>query len=405
MPQDSLKPGWTGSPGWIGLPPHAQPFVHGLNRMQARETIRPEQLQDRAVALLEAHFGPGAAPATAFSRGGTGLISEHTHYFDGFAVMLPLAQGTAVALRAAASGPSYVAFESGGVLTFEESQAAPIPALRVVAEVLNRIGSGTPLEVSVVSSIAPAFQDARLSSLGVALTLAAAPDLERHARLEVLAESLEAALYPFSLAYPIAALDGKPDTYTLVDTRTYEQAALDALPSDLAAWGLVDPGAERVSVGRSRVLERRAQRALAHLQERGFEKLHSFRYLEHQDLPAALAAADASHRPTIHYLVTENRRVVNFVRAIRQRDAQMMGTILLTSFHARREWEGTRHEEERAVDIIETMLLEGMFGASLTGHGRSVLVLGQPASLPLALDRIAGAVSEQAAHPVETMIL
>ena len=153
------------------------------------------------------------------------------------------------------------------------------------------------------------------------------------------------------------------------------------------------------------MLQRRALRALEHLRVRGFETLQSFRYLEHQDLPAALDAADTTHRATVQYLVTENRRVVNFVRAIRQRDAQMMGAILLTSFHARREWEGTRSEEEEAVGIIETMALEGMYGASLTGHGRSVLVLGQPASLPLALDRIAAAVAERAAHPVETMLL
>ncbi len=256
-----------------------------------------------------------------------------------------------------------------------------------------------------MSSIAPAFQDARLSSLGVALSRAAAPALKRHERLEMLDEALGAALYPFSLAYPIAALDGRPGTYTLVDARTYEQAPLDALPPEVAAWGLVDPGAERVSVARCRVLQRRADRALAHLRTRGFGALQSFRYLDHQDLPAALEAADPAHRATIQYLVTENRRVMNFVRAVRGKDAQMMGAILLTSFHARREWEGTRQTEDATVAVIEEMALEGMLGASLTGHGRSVLVLGQPASLPLALDRIAQTVAEQAAHPVETMLL
>ncbi len=402
MPHDSSEPGWMGRPGWSGLPPHAQPFVHALNRMQARETVRPDQMEARARGLLDAHFGPGEEATAAFARGGAGLISEHSHYFDGFALMLPLAQGTAVALRPARGRKTSVVFDAGAVEVLGEAPASP--PLRVVAHVLDKLERDAPVEMAAVSSIAPAFQDAMLSSLGVALSLAVAPDLGRHARLAALAAALEGALYPFSLAYPIAALEGQPGTYTLVDTRTYEQAPLEALPAPTAAWGLVDPGGGVTSPARGLALRRRAHRALENLQQHGMAQLTSFRYLEHQDLPGALARADARHRPTIQYLVTENRRVMNFVRAVRQQDAQMMGTILLSSFHARSEWEGTQAREDRAIAEAEAMLFDGIFGASLTGHGRSVLVFGQPASLPLALDRIAAAGTREM-QPPATMLL
>ncbi len=401
MPLDPLQPGWT------GLSPMAQPFLHALNRMQARATIRPDQLEAQAAALLEAHFGPGKPPATTFARGGVGLVCDHSHYFDGFALMLPLAQGTAVALRPAPQGrTSYVAFEEGGVQVFgsEKDDTAPL-AVRVVTEVLGRLGENMPVQVAVVSSIPTCFQDARLSSLSVALAGVVAADAERHARLDTLAAALRAALYPFSLAYLIAALDGQPGTYTLVDARTYEFAALEAMPENMAAWGLVDPGTGRLSPARSLVLQRRAQRALLHLQRRGFESLASFRYLEHRDLAAALEAADARHRATIQYLVSENRRVVNIVRAIKQRDLQMMGAILLTSFHARSEWEGTHRAENATVAVVEEMALEGIYGATLTGHGRSMLVLGQPATLPTALDRMANTLAGLMPHPAQTMLL
>ncbi len=388
----------------------AKPFAHALDRMDARAVLRPDELEARAASLLEARFGPGDAPATAFARGGAGLISEHTHYYDGFALMLPLTQGTAVALRPARQGTSAVAIEGGTVETLgAEAEGPSQPGARVVREVLARRGA-EPVEVAVVGSIPMCFQDARLSSLAVAVgrglqkLAVEKPQDARRAVLGTLVEALQAALYPFSLAYLITAYEGEPGTYSLVDTHTHEHRPLAALPETQAAWGLFDPGRGRISGPRSLALQRRATRALAHLRDKGIG-LGSFRYLEHRDLPAALDAADPAFRPTIQFLVTENRRVMNLVHAIVQGDTQKMGAVLRMSYLARREWEGSRAAEDAAHSVAEVMALDGVYGTALTGHGRSLLVLGRPAILPTALDKMADAVAVQTGQTASAMLL
>ena len=81
-------------------PSFVRPFLYALNRMQANEILRPVQYMDRAKMLLIDRLGmSGPIPEAAFSHGVVGLMADHTHYFEGFALGLRLRQGVAVAIR------------------------------------------------------------------------------------------------------------------------------------------------------------------------------------------------------------------------------------------------------------------------------------------------------------------
>ena len=95
-----------------GTAPLAQPYLRALTRMQDRTVARPVDLAERTEALLNERFGLSESVAeAAFSHGALGLMSEHTHYFNGFGVLMPVAHGSAVAVRATNDGRCRCAFE------------------------------------------------------------------------------------------------------------------------------------------------------------------------------------------------------------------------------------------------------------------------------------------------------
>src|SRR5690606_38106706 len=96
-------------PGRATTPPFIQPYLEALNRIQERRALRPDEVLERARKLLDTEFGTQPVPAeAAFAHGSAGLLSEHTHYFDGFAVVKCLPFGTGVAARIVTDGPSRV---------------------------------------------------------------------------------------------------------------------------------------------------------------------------------------------------------------------------------------------------------------------------------------------------------
>ena len=83
--------------------PFINPYLQTLDRMQ-RAPLRPGQLTDRVRALLAERCGRSdRSTEAAFAHGAVGLLSGHTHYFDGFAMLMSFEQGTAVALRPTAA--------------------------------------------------------------------------------------------------------------------------------------------------------------------------------------------------------------------------------------------------------------------------------------------------------------
>lgn len=401
-----------------GAGPYVRPFLDALDRMQERRTVRPEQLTERARTLLVEHFGAaGDRPDAAFSHGGTGLLGEHTHHFDGFALLMSLPMGTAVAVRTSGEATSRIVFE-GGSETWSFDLGNPggddLPSwVCVVAEVIGCTADpNTQVEVAVVSTVPSSCVDAYVGSLGVATVRACQSvfaraedntELEEMVR-EVIASCTE---LPFSIAHVMTSDEGRPESYSLIDTRTHERLPVDAPSREVLGWGLIDIGMGllREPIFHQDKCEQAAE-ATEILQKKGFPSMTSLRELEHRDLQRALDALPRRLRPVVRHLVTENRRVQKLVAAVRRRDWQMFGALLLMS-HAslQKDWDSTNAMVDLAVREAEAMSLEGIYGACMTGRGGCVLVVGQPFIVPRCLDRAQEALREQFDIDPDIMLL
>ena len=396
MPADSLLPKRP------ELPPFIKPYLQTLDRLQQREALQPEQHTTWARQLLEVCYGMGnRATEVAFAHGALGLLAGHTHYADGFAVLMPLQQGTAVAVQQREDDQVQISFkgdETRWVMSASagaKQQAEQPVWVRIVRQVVQHLAPGQGLDVAVVSTMPPGCMDAYLAALAIATTralqaLLALPHSTRDllpALCQILASSTS---LPFSKAFLMAAEAEAAQQFVLADTATDEHIPLEAPPPDVLGWGLVDVGTGQRSEGALHQKRRdRARQALAVLRAKGFPELSSLQQLEHRDLERALHVLPRRLKPVLRHLVTENRRVQKLVVAARRRDWQLFGAMLLMS-HAslRDDWGQTNEEVDFVVEQVEAMSLEGMYGACVTGRGGCVLVLGKPFVVPACLDRI-----------------
>ncbi len=409
--------------GKPGAPPFVKSYLHALDRMQERETLRPEEVTQRARALLEAQFGVSEQPVeVAFCHTAVGLMSEHTHYFDGFALMMSLPFGTAVAVRRAGGALSHVLFEGGiRVWDFDCSQSVNGSASRaempVWTQVAQRIAcqfaaNGVQIEAAVVSTSPACYVDSYLAALAVAETRALQALFGRSDALPDLFAAIRDIVSgcqdrPLSIAYPLAADVGRPEALTLIDAATLEHLPLDGPSRDEVGWGLIDAGiAPGYDAAFARKRKEMADHALSVLRNKGFARLGSLRELEHQDLQRALVWLPRSLRPVLRYLVTENRRVQKLVVAVRQRDWQMFGALLIMSHAAQRsEWGAGSEEVDFVAQQVEAMSIEGMYGVCTNGRAGGVLAAGQPFIVPSLLDRVSQAFEQRFQISPDVMLL
>ncbi len=405
----------------VATAPFINPYLQTLDRMQ-RAPLSPGQLTDRARALLAERCGRSdRSTEAAFAHGAVGLLSGHTHYFDGFAMLMSFQQGTAVALRPTAAPRSKLTFEgSESQWAFDatgpasEADGRDRPAwVCIVEEVVRQLGTaGVQVEGAVVSTVQAGCTEAYLAALSVAAARAMQALFALSDSPSTLIEMIgriigEGVGLPFSVAYLVTAEAGRPQDFTLVDTATGEQLPLEAPRRDRLGWGLVDIGGGRLAKASVHwEYKEKAEKALAELQKRGFDHLTSFRDLDYRDLQRALSTLPRRLRPVVRHLVTENHRVQKMVFAVRKKDWQMFGALLLMS-HAslRHDWGRTSDEVDFVVEQVEAMTLEGMYGASVSGRGGCVLVVGQPYVVPLCLDRVKTAFEDRFGRTPATMLL
>lgn len=402
--------------GQLGPPPFVAPYLRTLDRLQRRQAPRPEAVTEQALAFLHERFGVAGVAEVAFAHGALGLLAGHTHYHDGFAMLLPLRHGTALALRATDARRSRLAFQ-GRPETWTFDASAPELAAwpswpRVVAALAARLGEGRQVEAAVVSTVPPSCVDTYLATLGVATVRAlqalfALPHEPTSALPTIDRVLVEATDMPFSPVYALAAEVGRPGSFLLADSASGEYLPLEGPAPEMLAWGLVEVGGGWLfDAARHQKRRTRADAVLAQLQQRGYPKLTSLRDLEHQELDAALRAVSRRYRPVLRHLVLENRRVQRLVVAARRDDWQLFGALLLMS-HAslRDEWGQTHEAVDAVVAEVEAMTLDGMYGASVTGRGGCVLVAGAPPAVPVALDRIERALAARQDRPPSVVLL
>ncbi len=404
-------------------PPFVRPFLQALDRMQDQAAHPPETLIERAQDLLHDRFGPSEAPAeTAFAHGAVSVLADQTNYSNGFALLMPLRQGTAVAVRRAAEGHARLVFEGSDVdwsLETDPDQPAAAEASPMWARTVRRVvaqwsPAGQAVEIAVVSTIPAVCLDAYLAALAVAAVEALrALDPERArddlgAQLPLLRQLVaDCTGLPYSIGHLIATAADASASFVLVDTATREHLAVETEARDSLGWSLLDPGgplARDSAFYRTR--RDQADEALDQLRANGFAGLDSFRELEHRTLPGALDVLAPALQPIARHLVTENRRVQKMVAALRQGDWQMVGALLLMSHASRRDdWKATHERPDFLVDQVEGMTMESMYGASMTGRSGYVIVVGQPFAVPPSLDRIVEAFQQRFDATPDTMLL
>ena len=408
-------------------------------------------LCERARQLLNERFGPATqAPVTeGVARGATGLLGEHTHYSDGFAVLMPFAQGTAVAARPASLEASRLAFEGGKTYELRTDLLSEQPTeVRAAAAVIRALAS-TPVEAAVVSAVPSVCFDARLAALGGAVACA----VNERARVSTSSDPQsgyddvwedvrtaldEGAGVPFSRAYVMAAVlqaspehsssrqdaedtsagapsafsEGQPP-WVLADTATREYLPVEVPPAEELERGLiaVQDGYEVGEIlvrppAFHRERRQQAEEALRVLREAGFEGLTAFRDLEHRDLDRALRLLPTRLQSVARHLITQNRRVPKLIRAVRKRDWQFFGALLLMSHLSHEDdWQTTGAPLDAIVSAAEDTDVEGLYGACMTGRGPCALVVGRPSALPSFFQRATRLLAEEFDLAAETMLL
>lgn len=403
------------------IPPNPRSDDHASMRDQER--LSADALCARSHELLMHHVGASeAAVQTAFASGALSLLSDHTHYSNGFALLMPVAQGTAVAVRTARTSSSRAA-SAGDAAAYHWSPAAPTSAegplwVRILAHTVNALAPGLAVDIGVASTLNDTLGDVYQASLAVATARAvlahrsekkpSAGTAEVLEHLPALRQALATATgLPFSIAFLIAAAaGGDAGPFTLVDTATHEHLPVKTAARDTLTWMLIDPQHTPCDATFHRHRRDQADEAIALLRERAFSGLASFRELEHQNIPQAIDALPSRLTPVVRHLVTDNRRVQRMVAAMRRSDWQMVGALLLMSHASRRtEWECTTPEADFIVDHIEARTVDGLYGACMAGRSGYVLLVGQPHAATLAVEPLRDAFEERFERPLPIMQL
>jgi len=311
--------------------------------------------------------------------GRVNLIGEHTDYNEGFVLPFAINRRTVLALgtrddavlRIASSFADEVAEISLSSLTPDAlsgwsaypfgvawalgqfgADLAAVPGVDIYIDSVVPVGAGLSSSAAIESAVAVALND--VWQLGF--------DRPTLARVGQLAEN-KAVGAPTGIMDQSASLLGREDAAVFLDCRSLESELIDL---GFAAAGLelliIDTGVSH-DHATGGYAERRASC------EKGAALLGvaSLRDVSVDDLPRAREVLDDETFRRVRHIVTENQRVLDTVRALRDEGPAAIGDLLDAS-HA-----SMRDDFEISVPeldlVVETAQANGAIGARMTGGG------------------------------------
>ena len=333
-------------------------------------------IRDEVTATFTELFG--TEPLGLWSAPGrVNLIGEHTDYNEGFVLPLAINRRTVLALGVrddglirVASGFADEAVEialtdlAPGAVTgwaayplgvawalgLHGADLAAVPGVDIYLESTVPVGAGLSSSAAIESAVALALND--VWQLGL--------DRQVLARVGQRAEN-EMVGAPTGIMDQSASLLGRDDSAVFLDCRSLESEVIDL---GFSAAGLellvIDTGVEHQHATGG-YADRRAAC------ERGAAALGVSSLRDVTDLTVARDLLDDETFRRVRHVVTENQRVLDTVRALREQGPQAIGELLDASHASMRDdFEISVPELDLAV---ETAQANGAVGARMTGGG------------------------------------
>jgi galactokinase len=323
----------------------------------------------------------GYEPTVRYSAPGrVNLIGEHTDYNEGY--VLPFAidrrttasiapredrllrvasafdEGTVVSLSldelspAAMGGWSAYVFGIAWALQEQGADLSQATGFDVHIESDVPVGAGLSSSAAIECGVALAFND--LWELGL--------DRKQLARVGQYSEN-HAVGAPTGIMDQSASLLGEQDAVVFLDCRTLDTAVVDmALQADGLEVLVIDTRVEHAHATGGYKARRESC-------ERGAELLgvEALRDVAVDDLPRAQELLDDETFRRVRHVVTEDQRVLDTVRTLREQGARAIGDLLVASHDSMRDdFEISVPELDLAV---ATAMANGAVGARMTGGG------------------------------------
>jgi len=344
-------------------------------------------IHDTATALFTELTG--RTPDGLWSAPGrVNLIGEHTDYNDGFVLPFAIPHRTVAAVGVRDDGigrvrvastfaaePVEVALDDLGTLfptatgtepAVPEWAAYPLGVAWALAEAAGAAGAG--IDIAIASDVpvgaglssSAAIEGATASALNDLWN--AGLDKTALARIGRKAEN-EAVGAPTGIMDQMASMLGEPDSAIFLDCRSLEA---QLVPLGVAEAGLA------ILVMDTRVKHAHStggygERRAACERGAAIMGVPSLRDVSVSDLPRAEELMDDVTFRRVRHVVTENQRVLDTVRVLREQGARAIGDLLVASHASMRDdFEISVPELDTAV---EAALSAGALGARMTGGG------------------------------------
>lgn len=321
----------------------------------------------------------------ARAPGRVNIIGEHTDYNEGYVLPMAISRDTVVAFRPNGNRRLNVhtmtetGEEADGAFSLDDADVPPRPRwmsyVAGVVRVLQNEGIALPGVDMVVHTTLPVggglSSSAALEvSTALALTSAAGVEVERK-KLALLCQRAECdfAGMRCGVMDQYVSLFAEEGCAVLLDCRTLDHE-LVACPTDLAKFVVCDTEVRHELASseynkRRHECEQGSAEAERILKDR---RVHSLRDLDVVDLSALEPELDPVVFRRVRHVVTENARVVEAARSMRQKNYIALGVLMDASHESLRDdYEVSCKELDILVEAAWSQT--GVYGSRMTGGG------------------------------------